>query len=86
MYDSTVRSNVNIKSKFLRSVHLHVLLEVYTAVCIGMRRRALVRLNMPRCMCIVHRYTPVLLSWPVKIAVLLLFFGYLAVSIVGECS
>jgi hypothetical protein len=26
----------------------------------------------------------VLLSWPAKIAVLLLFFGYLAVSIVGE--
>lgn len=25
-----------------------------------------------------------LLSWPAKIAVLLLFFGYLAVSIVGE--
>ena len=27
-----------------------------------------------------------LLSWPVKIAVLLLFFGYLAVSIVGKPS
>lgn len=26
-----------------------------------------------------------LLSWPAKVAVLALFFGYLAVSIVGKC-